>query len=142
MKQLEQKRVDLISEAEPNLLVARALDGCQDCYSELATRYFPRLVQLVLPRVSSRNLMDAEDVAQESLKRAFENLATFDPQYRFTTWLYTIAIRIAIDHNRHYRRRATLLAAHRELAETHAADDRVADHACESVENAERVSVN
>lgn len=59
--------------------------------------------------------MDAEDIAQESLARAFQKLDTFDPQYRFSTWLYTIAIRLAVDHNRGQRRRLTLLETHRSL---------------------------
>ncbi len=58
--------------------------------------------------------MDAEDVAQESLARAFENLNRFDSRFRFSTWLYTIALRIAADHNRGSRRRSALIATHRE----------------------------
>jgi RNA polymerase sigma-70 factor, ECF subfamily len=105
-----------LHEVDANDLVDRARGGCDDAFAELARRYFPRLVQLVLPRLHSSSHMDAEDVAQESLFRVFQNIDKFDPSYRFSTWLYTIAIRIAIDHNRGYRRRMALVESrHDEL---------------------------
>ncbi len=108
-------RNDRIEEADPNDLVVRARSGCEESYAELARRFFPRIVQLVLPRIAGSNHMDAEDIAQESLARAFQKLEAFDPKYRFSTWLYTIAIRLAMDHNRGTRRRLTLLETHRSL---------------------------
>jgi len=115
MSTLQPTRIDQIEEADPNDLVVRARGGCEESYAELARRFFPRLVQLVLPRISGSNHMDAEDIAQESLARAFQKLDAFDPKYRFSTWLYTIATRLAMDHNRGKRRRLTLLETHRSL---------------------------
>ena len=113
-------RIDLIEAADPNDLVVRARGGCEDSYAELTRRYFPRLVQLILPRMTHSNHMDAEDIAQESLARAFQKLDAFDPHYRFSTWLYTIAIRLSVDHNRGTRRRLTMLETHRSLFEANA----------------------
>ena len=117
MTNLQPTPIDQIEDADPNDLVVRARGGCEESYAELVRRYFPRLVQLILPRVTRSNHMDAEDIAQESLTRAFQKLDTFDPRYRFSTWLYTIAIRIAMDHNRGTRRRLTILETHRSLFE-------------------------
>ncbi len=117
MKPMQKVRYDQHKDVDSNVLVARAREGCEECLSELARRYFPKLVQLVLPRVANRSHMDAEDVAQESLLKAFRNLDSFDPQYRFSTWLYTIAIRVAIDSRRGTQRRSSLLAAHCERAD-------------------------
>ena len=117
MTNLQPTPIDQIEDADPNDLVVRARGGCEESYAELVRRYFPRLVQLILPRVTRSNHMDAEDIAQESLARAFQKLDTFDPRYRFSTWLYTIAIRIATDHNRGTRRRLTILEAQRSLFE-------------------------
>ena len=114
---LQPTRIDQRNDADPNDLVVRARDGNEEAYAELARRFFPRVVQLVLPRISGKNHMDAEDIAQESLARAFQKLGSFDPQYRFSTWLYTIALRLAMDHNRGTRRRLTLLETHRSLFE-------------------------
>ncbi len=115
MNILQTTRIDRIEEADPNDLVVRARSGCEESYAELARRYFPRLVQLLLARIAGSNHMDAEDIAQESLARAFQKLDAFNPKYRFSTWLYTIAIRLAMDHNRGTRRRLTLLETHRSL---------------------------
>ena len=105
------------TDEDANALVVRACAGCEEAYSELARRYFPRLVQLLVTRIRSNSHMDAEDIAQESLARAFQNLQQFDQRYRFSTWLYTIALRIATDHNRGQRRRISLLEMHRSLLE-------------------------
>ncbi len=94
---------------EANELVRRAHGGCADSFTELSRRYRPRLLHLVVPRLGGR-LADAEDVAQEALARAFQRLDQFDPRYRFSTWLYTIAIRLAHDHARSRRRRPRLVA--------------------------------
>lgn len=89
---------------EPNELARRARDGCGDSIAELARRFHPRLVNLLRNRMGAPH-PDAEDIAQESLARAFQHLDRFDHRYRFSTWLYTIAIRLARDHARSQRRR-------------------------------------
>lgn len=42
----------------------------------------------------------ALDLAQEVFLRVYLSLSSFDPRYRFTTWLYRIASNCAIDHLR------------------------------------------
>jgi RNA polymerase sigma-70 factor (ECF subfamily) len=89
---------------EPNELVRRALGGCADSFTELAQRFRPRLLNLLRSR---KGLLrsDAEDIVQEALSRAHQQLERFDQRYRFSTWLYTIAIRLACDHARNQQRR-------------------------------------
>jgi RNA polymerase sigma-70 factor (ECF subfamily) len=89
---------------EPNELVRRAQGGCADSFTELSRRFRPRLQHLLERRLEGGQ-PDAEDVAQEALARAFGRLDQFDARYRFSTWLYTIAIRLAADHARGRRRR-------------------------------------
>lgn len=43
---------------------------------------------------------DADDVAQETLLRAFEHLDSYDPERSFKTWLFTIGKRLAINYQR------------------------------------------
>ena len=88
---------------EANELARRALSGCAESIAELTQRFRPRLYQLLVRRFDGR-CDDAEDVCQEALLRAFHHLDRFDPKYQFTTWLYTIALRIAIDYQRRQRR--------------------------------------
>ena len=89
---------------EPNELARRALGGCADSFTELAQQFRPRLLNLLKHRTGMA-LSDAEDIVQETLAKAFQHLERFDPRYRFSTWLYTIALRLAYDHSRQQRRR-------------------------------------
>jgi RNA polymerase sigma-70 factor (ECF subfamily) len=43
---------------------------------------------------------DAEDVLQETFLRAYSRLHYYRPQWRFTTWLFTIARRTSINYHR------------------------------------------
>ena len=89
---------------EPNELFRRAHSGCADSCIELSRRFRPRLLSLVARQLGGRH-SDAEDIAQEAMARAFQHFDRFDPQYRFSTWLYTIAVRLARDYARNRSRR-------------------------------------
>ncbi len=41
---------------------------------------------------------DIEDICIESFQKAFSQISTFNPEYRFSTWLYRIARNTAFDH--------------------------------------------
>jgi len=47
-----------------------------------------------------------EDLAQETFLRVFRGLQYFDARSKLSTWIYTIAHRVAIDHLRHVRLKA------------------------------------
>ncbi len=53
---------------------------------------------------------DSDDVVQVALFKAFQNLRSYDFNFRFSTWLYTIAFRVAQDHLRRNRRWAKHLS--------------------------------
>lgn len=80
-------------------LVSAACSGRQAAFSELAERYQDRLLRFLMTRCASR--ADAEDALQDTFISAFRYLDTFDPRWRFTTWLYRIAIRTAGRQKRH-----------------------------------------
>ncbi|XZE54091.1 RNA polymerase sigma factor [Planctomycetaceae bacterium SH139] len=70
-------------------------------------QYFhPRLVRFTSKLLAGTGL-DPEDVAQEAIWKVISKRAFYDPQYRFTTWVYIIARRTAMDHR---RRRRPILA--------------------------------
>jgi RNA polymerase sigma-70 factor (ECF subfamily) len=62
------------------------------------------LLQVVTARIGPGRVADAEDIVQESLTRAWQRLSQYDFQYRFSTWLFTIAVRISTDHLRRWQR--------------------------------------
>lgn len=53
------------------------------------------VLNLLLRRLPTR--ADAEDVAQETFLMAWRGIERYDPSRRFTTWLYTIAVRASVD---------------------------------------------
>jgi RNA polymerase sigma-70 factor (ECF subfamily) len=46
---------------------------------------------------------DAEDILQECFLRAYTNLDRYRSRWRFSTWLFTIARRVSINHHRSAR---------------------------------------
>jgi RNA polymerase sigma-70 factor, ECF subfamily len=78
-------------------LAARAQRGCLPSFEELLRRFQVPLLHF-LRRVGPE--YDAEDVLQESFLRAYSRLNHYQPQWRFSTWLYTIARRTSINYHR------------------------------------------
>ena len=81
-------------------LVGRAQRGSLPCFSELVKRFEGRLLNFLLRKTGS--IHDAEDLAQEAFVRAWQRFGQYDPRWQFSTWLFTIAHRLAITH--HHRR--------------------------------------
>jgi RNA polymerase sigma-70 factor (ECF subfamily) len=50
------------------------------------------------PRSASRE--DLEDIVQETFLKAYRNIGRYDARWKFATWLYTIAVRLAISRHR------------------------------------------
>jgi RNA polymerase sigma-70 factor, ECF subfamily len=87
---------------KPNPLVERARHGDRDAFAELAVALSPRLLAAAGRVVGNR--ADAEDVAQESLTKAFQHLRDFRGEAAFSTWLTRIAVNQGIALLRRRRR--------------------------------------
>jgi len=74
-------------------LIAAAKAGSADAFADLVREHRVRLLRFLLTRSSS--YADAEDILQDTLIAAFRHLHSYDPRWRFSTWLYRIAIRNA-----------------------------------------------
>ena len=79
-------------------LVAACLAGNQQACTELVERYV-RMVGTVIWRATGRRDV-IEDLTQETFLRVFKALTYFDSRARLSTWIYTIAHNVAIDHLR------------------------------------------
>jgi RNA polymerase sigma-70 factor (ECF subfamily) len=79
---------ELKSELE---LIDRARAGSVDAFEQLVLCYQDRLYRFLLVRANNR--ADAEDVLQETFVAVFKYLPGFRKKYRFSTWLFTIALR-------------------------------------------------
>jgi len=81
-------------------LVKLALAGDDTAFGQLVDRYQERLLRFL--EVRCREPADAEDALQDAFVDAWRHLATYDERWRFSTWLYRIAINRA---GRNARRR-------------------------------------
>jgi RNA polymerase sigma-70 factor (ECF subfamily) len=84
-------------------LAVAAQEGCRGSFSLLVDRYSARLFCFLRQKVGTDQ--DAEDLVQETFMRSFEKIRLYDPRWRFSTWLYTIAARQAVSHYRKHRDR-------------------------------------
>ena len=74
-------------------LVDAAQAGSADAFADLVRGYRDRLLRFLVTRCTS--VADAEDALQDTLINAYRYLDSYDPRWRFSTWLYRIAIRNA-----------------------------------------------
>jgi RNA polymerase sigma-70 factor, ECF subfamily len=76
-------------------LVARAREGYLDAYELLVQRHAAMAYRVALRLCGNHH--DAQDIAQEALLAAWENLAGFKASSSFSTWLYRIVTRRALN---------------------------------------------
>lgn len=76
-------------------LVRQTLDGQTAAYEELVRRWSAPVLAFCHARVGSADA--AEDLAQESLLRAFRAIGTLAEPEKFGPWLRGIALRVCLD---------------------------------------------
>lgn len=107
---------------EDHQLLRRASAGDESAFEALVRKHQARAWRV------ARNLVgndeDAADLAQEAFVRVFRNLASFDYEHGFTTWLYRIVTNLAIDHLRRRRPVWSTNSAGEEEGEQEYADPR------------------
>jgi RNA polymerase sigma-70 factor (ECF subfamily) len=110
-------------ESPPNLeeLAARAKSGQPADFQVLAEQVREPLRRFLRSRAASA--ADADDLVQETLLRAFQNIDRYDPARPFQTWLFTIGKRLAINHAEARRRREKLASGSTQTEEPRTADD-------------------
>ena len=92
------KLTDMPDEA----LVKLAIEQNQAAFIILYTRYNVGVRSHISRYVSQKE--DIEDICLESFQKAFSQISSYNPEYKFSTWLYRIARNTAFDHlSRHDR---------------------------------------
>ena len=83
-------------------LVRLAAEQNQVAYIVLYTRYHVGVKSHISRYVVKKE--DIEDICLESFQKAFSQIGSYNPEYKFSTWLYRIARNTAFDHlSRHDR---------------------------------------
>lgn len=91
---------------EEALWIERARTGDDAAFRWLLGQYRARVVRLAAHVLLSQS--DAEDAAQEAFVRAFQRLPSFrgtrsGGNGRFSAWLFTLTVRLCLDHRRSAR---------------------------------------
>ena len=83
-------------------LVRLAAEQNQVAYIVLYTRYHVGVKSHISRYVIQKE--DIEDICLEIFQKAFSQIGSYNPEYKFSTWLYRIARNTAFDHlSRHDR---------------------------------------
>lgn len=101
------ENIQAVEQLSDEELASRVGTGSRSYFEELVTRYSSRLYYFL--RYRFKTDQDIEDLIQETFLKAFRNLDRFNPEHKFSTWLYTIAIRLAISHFRSEKKRSISL---------------------------------
>lgn len=84
-------------------LIVRAKAGEQEAFSLLIRENIQRVYRAAYAVV--RNQADAEDIAQETFVRAYQNIGRFDETRPFFPWLYRIARNLCLNRIERVRNR-------------------------------------
>jgi len=92
--------------SDDHSLVEACRAGRTEAFGVLVERYQRRLYPTVLRLVGSAE--DAEDILQDAFVRAFEKLDQFQGESSFYTWIYRIAVNLALSGHRRRRVRTAM----------------------------------
>lgn len=88
------------------LTVQRVLDGDVNEYEKLVLEYQKNVYNLALRMTGDAE--DAADMAQEAFIKAYNSLASYRGDSRFSVWLYRIVSNVCLDFLRARKRRQTV----------------------------------
>ena len=87
-------------ELDDRELMKQASDGNRAAFGKLVTKYKDRLYNFIYRMMPEAN--EAQDILQETFMRAYKERERYQPDFAFSTWLYTIAANLVRSE---YRRR-------------------------------------
>ncbi|MDX9893687.1 MAG: RNA polymerase sigma factor [Patescibacteria group bacterium] len=111
-----------LNEQSDQELVHLTLEN-QDNFLYIVNRYEKKLLSFIL-RISNVNYQDAQDLLQEIFIKVYQNLNDYDPELKFSSWIYRITRNHVISHYRKNKNKPQVLPfeLEQDLFETLAAD--------------------
>ena len=76
-------------------LIQMSLGGCDDSFTELVNRYKNLVYSVIYRQVKCRET--ANDYAQDVFFKVYKNMATYSPEFKFSTWIMKITANHIID---------------------------------------------
>ncbi len=113
-------------------LIEKTLEGDTRSFGILVEKYQAYVFTISLRMLKVKE--EAEEVAQDTFVKAFESLGTFRGDSKFSSWLYSIAYRKALDRIRKNKRSQTSEL----LEEITESDTMLVENALEVLESKER----
>ncbi len=96
----------IMVETDDHSIIKKIRLGDVESFSVLVDRYQAMIYRLSYYMTGSKE--DARDLTQEVFIRAYLNLDKVDPQYKFFSWLYRIAVNESLNYVKRKRSFATL----------------------------------
>lgn len=94
----------MLTETNDLTLLKNTLDGDTSAFGIIIDKYKDYIYDLMLRMTG--NFDDAADLTQETFLKAYKELKKFKIEYKFSNWLYTIALNLA----RNFLRRKKLVS--------------------------------
>ena len=85
-----------MSKPDDTDLVTRTLEGDRRAFEALIDRYERPVYNAAFRMLNDSD--DARDVAQTVFLKAYEKLGDFNPEFRFFSWIYRIALNESVNH--------------------------------------------
>jgi RNA polymerase sigma-70 factor (ECF subfamily) len=82
-------------------LVKRSIRGDESAFNELVNRYKRGVFTLIIRMVRDKEVTN--DLSQETFIKLYASLGSYNPRYRFSSWLFKIANNLTIDYLRKNR---------------------------------------
>ena len=79
-------------------LIESCLAGNQEHFSELIFRYKNLVFSIILRKIKDGE--EANDLAQDVFLKIYKNLASYSPEFKFSTWVMRITTNHVIDFHR------------------------------------------
>lgn len=96
--------IELLTIKDPDVrLMVRVRSDDAAAFEELMLRYQGRVISLLKHVIGDRDL--AEDLTQEVFLRIYRARKSYQPEAKFSTWLFTIANNVALNAIRTKKRR-------------------------------------
>lgn len=97
----------MANEPDDITLVRGCLGGDERAFEVLVLRYQGPIYNAVLRMVRDRD--DASDLTQSAFLKAYQQLSRFDPQYKFFSWIYRIAVNETLNYVKRRNRQEPLV---------------------------------
>jgi len=112
------------TDEQDRALVKRCLEGRGEAFGGLVDRYQKPLFNVALRMLN--NVQDAEDATQSVFLNAYLRLRSYNPKYKFFSWIYRMTVNESLNALKRRKRTETLDQAH-ELRAPGTAPDRAAE---------------